>query len=49
MKQPEFVRGALFASHAHTWNYVGTQAWVHFYFVVRGAIVWRKRRRVSPV
>lgn len=48
MKQPEYVRGALFASHAHYWElkygfaYTGSAE-----FKLNHAFVWRKRRRVA--
>ena len=53
MKQPEFVRGARFSSHAHRWEYTTGVAYVDFSNwrlypsgLIYGAIVWRKRRRV---
>lgn len=53
MKQPEFVRGARFSSHAHFWEYASGVAYVDFAHwrlypkgLIYGAIVWRKRRRV---
>ena len=46
MKQPEYMRGALFSSHAHYWDFHCGVAWVDGVQAVRSAVVWRKRRRV---
>lgn len=56
MKRPQWVRGALFSSHAHFWEYRTGVAYVdsqsrlgQFYpsGLVYGAIVWYKRRRIK--
>lgn len=52
MKQPEFVRGARFASHAHRWEHKTGRAYVgaHWNFypagLVYSTIVWTRRRRI---
>lgn len=47
--QPEYVRGALFASHAHGWELQNGRAYVGElgYTVIRHSIVWKKRRRIE--
>ena len=46
MKRPEYVRGALFSSHAHYWAYkTGQCAAAGEHTRVYSAIVWYKRRR----
>lgn len=48
MKRPEYVRGALFSSHAHYWEYKTGKAHVAGKpGQVLGAIVWYKRRKVQ--
>ena len=55
VKRPEYVRGALFSSHAHEWDYKTGVAHVGVGWVRRerglvySAIVWtRKRRYTKP-